>query len=93
MAGQIYGKLKFMFYDNVMIMLYKQANTCISVSLHVSLRKSTPETGVKFFVFFTFFFTFFMKTLIKSKIYFQAVPLDHLCMLQKLYVRPLCLYS
>ena len=57
--------------------LYKQANICISVLLNVSLRKSTPEIRVKFFVF-TFFINFFMKTLIKSTIYCQTVPLDHL---------------
>ena len=50
-------------------------NICMSVLLHVSLRKSTPEIGVKFLVFFTFFINFFMKTLIKSIIYCQAVPL------------------
>ena len=42
--------------NNVMIMfLCKQANICVSVSLHVSLRKSTPEIGVKFLGFFSFF--------------------------------------
>ena len=59
--------------------LCKQANICINILLHVSLRKSTPEIGVKFFVFFNFFINFFMKTLIKSIIYCQSVPLDHLC--------------
>ena len=87
MAGQIYEKLKLSMYYYVSlcitvlkmlwICLCKQANICISVLLHVSLRKSTPEILVKFFVF-TFFITFFMKTLIKSIIYCQTVPLDHL---------------
>ena len=63
--------------NNVMNILCKQANICISVLLHVSQRKSTPEILVKFFVF-TFFINFFMKTLIKSIIYCQTVPLDHL---------------
>ena len=52
----------------------------MSVLLHVSLRKSKPETEVKFFVFFTFFINFSMKTLIKSIIYCQNVPLNHLLM-------------
>ena len=87
MAGQIYEKLKLSMYYYVSlcitvlkmlwICLCKQANICISVLLHVSLRKSTPEILVKFFVF-TFFINFFMKTLIKSIIYCQTVPLDHL---------------
>ena len=88
MAGQIYGKLKLSMYYYVSlcitvlrimlwICLCKQANICISVLLHVSLRKSTPEILVKFFLF-TFFINFFMKTLIKSIIYCQTVPLDHL---------------
>ena len=48
----------------------------------VSLRKNTkPEIGVRLFVFFTFFINFFMKKLIiKSKIYWQTVPLNHLFM-------------
>ena len=62
------------------ICLCKQTNICMNVQLHVSLRKSASEIGVKFFVFFTFFINFFMKTLIKSKIYYQAVPLNHLFM-------------
>ena len=87
MAGQIYEKLKLSMYYYVSlcitvlkmlwICLCKQANICISVLLHVSLRKSTPEILVKFFVF-TFFINFFKKTLIKSIIYCQTVPLDHL---------------
>ena len=91
MARQIYGKQKLMYYyvnlcvkNNVMII--KQANICRSILLHVSLRKSTPEIGVKFFVFFTFFINFFMKTLIKSIIYCQTVPLDHSSILLNLYV-------
>ena len=47
MAGQIYRKLKLMYYyeslcikNNVMIMFMKQGNICISVLLHVNLRKS-----------------------------------------------------
>ena len=52
----------------------------MSVLLHVSLRKSTPEVGVKFLVFFTFFINFFMKILIKSTIYCQTMPLDRLLM-------------
>ena len=52
----------------------------MSFLLHVSLRKSTPEIGGKFLVFFTFFINFSMKTSIKSKIYCQTVPLDHLLM-------------
>ena len=43
--------------------LCKHANICISVLLHVSLRKSIPEIGVKFFVFFTFFINFFYKNI------------------------------
>ena len=57
--------------------LYKQANICINVLLDDSLRNTTPGIRVKFFVF-TFFINFFMKTLIKSIIYCQTVPLDHL---------------
>ena len=98
MARQIYGKQKLMYYyvnlcvkNNVMII--KQANICRSILLHVSLRKSTPEIGVKFFVFFTFFINFFMKTLIKSIIYCQTVPLDHSSILLNLYVGLLCLRS
>ena len=37
--------------------------------------------GVKLLVFFTFFIDFFMKTLIKSIIYCQAVPLEHLLLM------------
>ena len=48
----------------------------MSVLLHVSLRKSAPEIGVKFSVFSLFSLAFFMKTLIKSMVYCQAVPLD-----------------
>ena len=65
----------------LLLCLCKQANIYMSVMLqHVSLRKSTPEIGVKFLVFFTFFINFFMKTSIKSIIYCQTVPLDHLLM-------------
>ena len=60
--------------------LCKQENICMSFLLHVSLRKSTPEIGVKFLVFFTFFINFFMITFIKSIIYCQTVPLDRLVM-------------
>ena len=38
-----------------MLCLCKQENICVSLSLHVSLRKSSPDTGVKSRVFFTFF--------------------------------------
>ena len=60
MAGQIfYEKLKLetlCIKNNVTVMLClcKQANICMSVLLHVSLRKMTPESGVKFLVFYTF---------------------------------------
>ena len=64
----------------LLLCLCKPANICISVLLHVSLRKSKPETEVKFFVFFTFFIKFSMKTLIKSIIFCQNVPLNHLLM-------------
>ena len=46
----------------MIICLCKLANICMGVLLHVSLRKSTPEIGVKFLVYFTFFINFFMKT-------------------------------
>ena len=52
----------------------------MSFLLHVSLRKSTPESGVKFLVFFTFFVNFFMITFIKGIIYCQTVALDRLVM-------------
>ena len=66
-----------------MLCLCKQENICVSLSLHEkekSLRKSSPDTGVKCRVFFTFFINFFMKTLIKSIIYCQTVALDCLLM-------------
>ena len=49
--------------------LCKQTNLCMSVKLHVSLRKSTSEIEVKIFVFCTFFINFLMKTPTKSIIY------------------------
>ena len=52
----------------------------MSVLLHVGLKKSAPETGVRFFVFFTFFINVLIKTLIKSIIYCQTVPFNHLLM-------------
>ena len=39
--------------------LCKQASICMSVLLHVSLRKSTPKIRVKLFIFFTFFISFY----------------------------------
>ena len=50
-----------------MIIFMSAENICISVSLHVNLRKSTSETGVKLLVFFTFFINFFIKTLISNQ--------------------------
>ena len=75
--------------------LCKQANICITVLLHVGLRKSAPETGVKFLVFFTFFINFLMKTLIKNIVYCQTVSLNHLLMhaAKKLYVRLLSAFA
>ena len=58
----------------------KQANICMSVLWYVGLRKSTPETWVKFLVFFTIFSLTFIKIFIKSLIYSQNVPLGHLPM-------------
>ena len=46
----------------------------MSILLPVSFRKST----IQFLVFFTFFIISLMKTLIKSIIYCQTMPLDHL---------------
>ena len=100
MAGQIYGKLNLSMYYYVnlcitvlKIMLWlclcKQANICISVLLHASLRKSTPEIAVKFFVS-TFFINFFMKTLLPDC---TLGPLICLCMLQNVYIRLVCLRS
>ena len=42
--------------------------------------KNTFETGVKLLVFFIIFINAFMKTLIKSIIYCQTVPLERLLM-------------
>ena len=53
---------------------------CVSVELDVSLLKSTSKIGVKFLLIFFFFINFFMKTLIKSIIYCQTVPLERLLM-------------
>ena len=50
----------------------KQANICVTV-----LFQSTPEIGVRFLGFSLFSF---MKTLLKSIIYCQTVPLDYLLM-------------
>ena len=52
----------------------------MSVELDVSLLKSTSKIGVKFLLIFFFFINFFMKTLIKSIIYCQTVPLERLLM-------------
>ena len=52
----------------------------MSVELDVSLWKSTSKIGVKFLLIFFFFINFFMKTLIKSIIYCQTVPLERLLM-------------
>ena len=48
--------------------------------------KSASVIGVKLLVFFTFFINFFMKTLIKSTICCQTVPVERLLMLWKLCV-------
>ena len=44
-----------------MLCLFKQENICMSVLLHIGLRKSTPEIGVKFLLFFTFSINYFIK--------------------------------
>ena len=56
----------------------KHTNICMSVYLHVSLTKSTFETGVKF-LFFSFSIYFLMKTLVKSIIYCQTVFTNVCC--------------
>ena len=43
--------------------------------------RRASEIGVKLLVFFTFFINFFFKTLIKSIIYCQTVPLEHLLLM------------
>ena len=83
-TGQIlYGKIKLVSYVlQIMLCLCKQEKICMSFLLHVSVRKSTPEIGVKFLVFFTFFINFFMITFIKSIIYCQTVsfrPFSYVC--------------
>ena len=81
-AGQIYWKLKLVYVLKIMLWLSlcQLVNICMSIFLHFSLRENTPQIGVKFLVFFFFFINFLMKTLIKSIIYCQTAPLDHLLM-------------
>ena len=50
--------IMWIYVLKIMLWLCKQANICISILLHVSLRKRTPDIGVKFFVFFTFFINY-----------------------------------
>ena len=52
----------------------------MSVELDASLWKSASKIGVVFLLFFSFFINLFMKTLIKSIMYCQTVPLDRLLM-------------
>ena len=49
--------------------IYVNTQTCMSVKLHVNLRKSTAEIEGIFFIFFAFFINFLVKTLTKSIIY------------------------
>ena len=56
--------------------IQKDKNICMSDELDVSMWRSRSDTGVEFLVIFTFFIKFFMRTLIKSIIYRQTVPLD-----------------
>ena len=74
-----------------MLCLCKQENICMSTLLHVSLRKSIPEIGVKFLVFFNFFINFFYENINQEHNLLSDCAFR--CMLWKLYVRLLCLRS
>ena len=62
-----------------MLCLCKQENICMSILLHISLRKNKPKTGVNSWYFSLFSLTFFIKKLIKRVIYYQTVPLGVCC--------------
>ena len=68
----------------MIVFLCKQANICVSVLLHVSLRKSTPEIGVKLLGFFTFFIYENVNQEYNLLPRCAFGPSIYLCMLQKL---------